>query len=175
MELAGNMDCGDKKSSQTWELRYNILQLQNKVCLSNGGCLLLYLLSKVSLRSRMNDQQPLNISVLILIHTQLNYVFRFYSPLSWSKAFPTRLHLCTVKTPINLRIRLGWSWFLDVHLKTLWMLGYQQSAMRRLWSDLVDAQVDMSLRWALMQSCRKCCGSPSYNRFRKIHPWPKNW
>ena len=30
-------------------------------------------------------------------------------------------------------------------------------AQRRLWSACAEAQADLSLRWAHMQSCRKCC------------------
>ena len=40
-----------------------------------------------------------------------------------------------------------------IHLKTLWILGYSQSACED-WSDC--AKSDLSLRWAQMQSCRKC-------------------
>ena len=42
-------------------------------------------------------------------------------------------------------------------LKTLWILGYSQSAPQRLWSDCADVQADLSLHWAHMQSCRKRC------------------
>ena len=35
-----------------------------------------------------------------------------------------------------------------VRMKKAWVLSYPLSAQRRLWSDWVDAQVDMSLRWA---------------------------
>ena len=44
-----------------------------------------------------------------------------------------------------------------VRLKTLWILDYPQRALRRLWSDSADAQVDLSLRWAHRQFCGKCC------------------
>ena len=55
-------------------------------------------------------------------------------------------------------VHTGWSVF-DACLKTYWILDYAQSARRRLWSDCADAQADLSLRWAYMQSCRKCCAS----------------
>ena len=35
-----------------------------------------------------------------------------------------------------------------VRMKKAWVLIYPLSAQRRLWSDWVDAQVDLSLRWA---------------------------
>ena len=35
-----------------------------------------------------------------------------------------------------------------VHMKKAWVLSYPLSAQRRLWSDWVDAQADLSLRWA---------------------------
>ena len=38
-----------------------------------------------------------------------------------------------------------------VHMKTAWVLSYPLSAQRRLWSDWVDAQADLSLRWAHTQ------------------------
>ena len=44
-----------------------------------------------------------------------------------------------------------------VDLKPLWVIGYAMSALRRLWSDCANAQADLSLRWAHMYSCRKCC------------------
>ena len=44
-----------------------------------------------------------------------------------------------------------------VRLKTFWILGCLQSALRRFWSDCADAQADLSLRWALLQSIGKCC------------------
>ena len=40
-----------------------------------------------------------------------------------------------------------------------WILGYQQSALRRLGSECADSQTDPGLRRAHMKSCRKCCGS----------------
>ena len=42
-------------------------------------------------------------------------------------------------------------------LKTLWIHSYLQSALRKFRSDCADAQADLSLRWAHMHSCRKCC------------------
>ena len=35
-----------------------------------------------------------------------------------------------------------------VRMKKVWVLSYPLSAQRRLWSDWVDAQADLSLRWA---------------------------
>ena len=35
-----------------------------------------------------------------------------------------------------------------VRMKKAWVLSYQLSAQRRLWSDWADAQADLSLRWA---------------------------
>ena len=37
---------------------------------------------------------------------------------------------------------------LAVRMKKAWVLSYPLSAQRILWSDLVDAQADLSLRWA---------------------------
>ena len=35
-----------------------------------------------------------------------------------------------------------------VHIKKVWVLSYPLSAQQRFWSDWVDAQADLSLRWA---------------------------
>ena len=42
------------------------------------------------------------------------------------------------------RLRSDWA----VRMKRAWVLSYPLSAQRRLWSDLADAQADLSLRWA---------------------------
>ena len=52
-----------------------------------------------------------------------------------------------------------------VRLKTLWTLGYPHGALRRLWSDCADAQAELSLRRAQMQSCKKCCGPAQISSF----------
>ena len=46
-----------------------------------------------------------------------------------------------------LDIRPVWSVF-AVRMKKVWVLSYPLSAQRRLWSDWVDAQADLSLCWA---------------------------
>ena len=43
-----------------------------------------------------------------------------------------------------------------VRMKKAWVLSYPLSAQRRLWSDWVDAQADLSLRWAHMPFCWFC-------------------
>ena len=50
----------------------------------------------------------------------------------------TKWHVRPAKTQISLGIRM----------KKAWVLSYPLSAHRRLWSDWVDAQADLSLRWA---------------------------
>ena len=45
---------------------------------------------------------------------------------------------------------------LAVRMKKAWVLSYPLSAQRRLWSDWVDAQADLSLRWAHMPFCWFC-------------------
>ena len=47
-----------------------------------------------------------------------------------------------------------------VRIKKRWVISYPLSARRRLWSDLVDAQADLSLRWAHMSSCWFCHALP---------------
>ena len=43
-----------------------------------------------------------------------------------------------------------------VHRKKAWVLSFPVSAQRRLWSDWVDAQADLSLCWAHMSFCWFC-------------------
>ena len=43
-----------------------------------------------------------------------------------------------------------------VHMKKAWVLCYPLSEQWRLWSDWVDAQADLSLRWAHMPFCWFC-------------------
>ena len=43
-----------------------------------------------------------------------------------------------------------------VRMKKAWVFSYQMSAMRRLWSDWVDAQADLSLRWVHRSFCWFC-------------------
>ena len=61
------------------------------------------------------------------------------------------------KTQISLGIRPIWSVF-AVRMKKAWILSYPLSTQRRLWSDWVDAQADVSLHWVqthlLVLSCR---------------------
>ena len=43
-----------------------------------------------------------------------------------------------------------------VRMKEPWVLSFPFSAQRRLWSDLANAQADLSLRWAHMPFCWFC-------------------
>ena len=58
------------------------------------------------------------------------------------------------------RLRSGWASSLIrvfvVRLKKARILSYPLSAQRRLWSDLADAQADLSFRWAHMPLCWFC-------------------
>ena len=77
----------------------------------------------------------------------------------WSEAISTlkfeaascenrpKWHVCPAKTQISLGICPVWSVF-TVGVKKPWVLSYPLSAHWRLWSDWVDAQADLSLRWA---------------------------
>ena len=53
---------------------------------------------------------------------------------------PTKWHVCPAMIPISLVFAF--------RMKKAWVLSYQLSAQRKLWSDWSDAQADMSLRWA---------------------------
>ena len=61
-----------------------------------------------------------------------------------------------------------------VRLKQNWVLSYPLSAQRRLWSDWVDVQADLSLRWAQKSFCWFChevaqSASSSSLRMRHIY------
>ena len=43
-----------------------------------------------------------------------------------------------------------------VRMKKNWVLSYPLSTLRRLWSDLADAQADLSLCWVHMPFCWFC-------------------
>ena len=85
-------------------------------------------------------------SVAWYLHEDILNVFFFFS----SKAYRADTILRqTDRRPvqISLGIRPVWSVF-AVHVKKPWVLSYPLSAQRRLWSDWVDAQAVLSLRWA---------------------------
>ena len=79
------------------------------------------------------------------------------SLLSTGTAFSTIMHVRPAKTHISLCIPRSLIRIFAVHLRTLWLLDYPQSALRRLWSDCADVQADLSLHWKHIQSFRKCC------------------
>ena len=93
------------------------------------------------------------------IHAQLSWAWKkFYNLGSRAQHFlqdcmyiQRRLRqACTSRTLIRV---------IALRLKMLWNLGYPRSALRRFWSDCADAQADLSLRWAHIQSCEKGCVS----------------
>ena len=59
-----------------------------------------------------------------------------------------------------------------VRMKKPWVLSYQLSTQRRLWSDWANAQADLSLRWAhthfvgFVMLWLKCCFSWQYAQSR---------
>ena len=87
-------------------------------------------------------------------NSTVHYIITVLLLLSRDTACFTRLHVCPAKTHISLRTCAVWPVF-TVRLYTLCILGYSQSALWRLWSDCADAQADLRLRRAHMQSCRK--------------------
>ena len=65
---------------------------------------------------------------------------------------PTKWPVRPAKTLFSLGIHRVWSVFV-VRMKKHWAFNYLLSAHGRLWSDWVDAQADLSLRWAHMSFC----------------------
>ena len=52
-----------------------------------------------------------------------------------------------------------------VRMKKVWVLSYPLSAQRRLWSDWVAAQADLSLRWAHMSFCWFCHEAAHFSNY----------
>ena len=52
-----------------------------------------------------------------------------------------------------------------VRMKKAWVLSYTMSAQRRLRSDWVDTQYDLSLRWAHMPFCWFCHDTTQWSLF----------
>ena len=75
------------------------------------------------------------------------YQFNYYVSRLMTK--PTMWPVGPAKTQISLSIRPVWSVF-AVRMKKAWVLSYPLSTQWRLWSDWVDAQADLSRRWAHM-------------------------
>ena len=71
-------------------------------------------------------------------------LFRIY--LSRVMTKPTKWHVRPAKTQISMGICPVWSVF-PVHMKKAWVVSYPLSAQRRHWSEWVDSQADLSLRW----------------------------
>ena len=65
-------------------------------------------------------------------------------------------------------------------MKKPWVLSYPLNAQRRLWSDWVDAQADLSHHWAHMSFCWFCCAVALVWEQHRLwldcvdgHPWQK--
>ena len=74
---------------------------------------------------------------------------------------PTKWHVHPAKTQICLGIRPVWSVF-NVRMKKAWVLSYPLSTQRRLWSDWVDAQADLSLCWCTVILLALSWGGSNY-------------
>ena len=85
--------------------------------------------------------------------------------MSRSKAFPTRLHVSPAKTDQTAQMPRLTSVF-AVYLKTL--DPWQSTECTAKTDQTVYEQVDLSLCWVHMQSCRKCC-SPAYIISELVH------
>ena len=70
-----------------------------------------------------------------------------------------------------------------VRMKKAWVLSYPLSAQRRHWSDWVDAQADLSLRWAHIPFCWFCHAAARltlacrafYGITRQENKWASSW
>ena len=117
--------CHRSNSSHSWYLKYRDIANQ---LLVNTPC------TKYEGHSICNAKYPITLSTdsvsFELPHVKTN-----------------KVSVRPVKTQISLGIRPVWSVF-AVCMKKAWVLSYLLSTQRRLWSDLVDAQADLSLCWA---------------------------
>ena len=82
---------------------------------------------------------------------------------------PTKWPVRPVKTLISLCIRPVWSVF-TVRMTTPWVLSYPRMQSED-WSDWVDAQTDLSLRWAHMPFCWFCHEAAQYCIMPKWSFW----
>ena len=110
----------------------------------------------------------------------LNNILSVKGHMSHLMTKPTKWHVRPAKTQMSLVIRPVWSVF-AVCMKKAWVLSYPLSAQQRLWSDWVDAQADLSLRWAHSHFVgfvmRRLNYNLSFQRladwgFQKSHFWP---
>ena len=69
------------------------------------------------------------------------------------------------------QIHSVWSVF-TVSMRKHCVLDYPKSTQRRLWSDWVDAQADLSLRWAHMSFCWFCRAAAQLSTRRKWLQYP---
>ena len=90
-------------------------------------------------RTRPHDT-PTNRLIRLRFEPGHNIFFKTACVLSENSDQPARMRMLT---------RVSY-----MRLKTLWLLGYPQSALLRHWSDCAVPQIDMSLRLLHMQSCR---------------------
>ena len=79
----------------------------------------------------------------------MEYNIFFHPNLSRDTAFPASLHVDLAKTEISLHIRAVWSVFTRHFVGSQGLEAYPVG-QRRLWLACVDAQANMSLRWAHM-------------------------
>ena len=70
--------------------------------------------------------------------------------------FPTRLHVRPVKTQIRLCIHAVWSDFVQGTLRVDKDPEHLETNSK-FWLACTYAQAYLSLSWAHMQSCKKCC------------------
>ena len=69
---------------------------------------------------------------------------------------PTKWSVRQMKTQISLGIPPVWAESLQLHLMGSWEPNVSSCGQRRLWSDWVDAQADLSLCWAQRSFCWFC-------------------
>ena len=84
----------------------------------------------------------------------LSFLLLVYSNMSLATK-PTKWLVRPAMTQVSLDICPVWSVF-TFCMKKAWVLSYPLNAQWRLWSDLADAQNDLSLHWAHLSFCRFC-------------------
>ena len=99
--------------------------------------------------------------IIYIIHVLLTYLYFCNSVTSpkhiWAAAWQNQQETCAPSKdsdqpghpPSLIRV-------FAVHMKNAWIHSYPLSAQQRLWSDWVDAEADLSLRWLQRSFCWFC-------------------
>ena len=99
----------------------------------------------------------IHIFIVYLLHISCNYLHCWYLFIIWAAAQQNNQMTCVLsKDTDQLRHLPSLIRVFAVCMKEHWVLGCPSSAQQILWSDWVDAQADLSLRWVHRSFCWFC-------------------